>query len=367
MVTATQLHVPWVHNNKGKGKLLNFVPSNTFRVILITLKVVYFSFFKFFGFMKIFIWILIIKGIFLFCANAQEVTFNGSLWDNATGIDIKSTIYAISEGRKIKLGESSSTGIISLKIPTNIQYLIFESDGYTSIKQPVSFTGLFIKSSKFNIGIRTSIIGIPPPKMLTTGIFCIPNSNPKDIQYEIFRAEERFFITNITRLINANLTSNHEMSQGHYLLVISTKEGEKLMEKDVFIKEGLTFVDTHIEEQSSDKISQPTLTEKVFKNLSVYFDQSKYDLKNDAHLVLDSTVNYLINHIKTKILVVGYTDNIGNKEPNLTLSEYRARAVSAYLEKNGVHSTQIITKWKGSENNAGNKINNKRVDIQIIQ
>ena len=71
--------------------------------------------------------------------------------------------------------------------------------------------------------------------------------------------------------------------------------------------------------------------------------------------------------------MVGHTDNIGKKEPNVTLSEYRARAVSGYLRNKGVLVNQITTKWEGATQQAeaadvSKKIeNNKRVVIEIIK
>ena len=79
-------------------------------------------------------------------------------------------------------------------------------------------------------------------------------------------------------------------------------------------------------------------TETIFDSRNLYFDQSKYKLKAEAKLTLDSASAYLINHAKTKILVVGHTDNVGSREPNVILSEYRARAVAGYLQRKGVNA-----------------------------
>ena len=307
--------------------------------------------------------------------NVPSVTFHGSFWDNATGVDLKSVVYAVSGDKKIKLGESNIRGIISLQIPANIQYLIFESKGYESIKQPVHFVGTFARQLKCNFGIRTSVVGIAPPKIITTGIFCVPSTYPKGTQYEIFRAKGRFFITNITALIKANSTAAHEMIPGHYLLVVSNDRGKKLMEKDVFITEGISFVDTHIEEQNSLIIPSIRTTEGVeakFNNRSLYFAQSSYDLPETTKATLDSVSAYLVSNQGAKISVVGYTDNIGSRNPNVTLSEFRARAVGSYLQKKGIASQRIMVRWQGPDQQIkvtdnSERFKNRRVVIEIIK
>ena len=71
------------------------------------------------------------------------------------------------------------------------------------------------------------------------------------------------------------------------------------------------------------------------------------------------------------IEIIGHTDNAGKEELNLTLSKYRARVVSKYLEQKGVPTNQIAVKWKGSSSSLFpndteiNRKKNRRVELQI--
>lgn len=303
---------------------------------------------------------------------------NSRCWDAETGVDLKSTVYAIVNEEKIELGKSNNSGIINLKIPTHIQALVFESDGYDPIRTPVNFSGGFSIHSKFSIGLPMGK-GKTSSKKLNYVIFCIPDTYHKDWAYEFYRAKNRSFITDFSIFIkhgvNAELQMEPAYSPGHYLLVINSENGEKIIERDLFIKEGLNFVDLHVEKKSStveipsDKQEQlPTMT---FNARTLYFDQGGADLKADVKLTLDSATLYLLHHPETTISVVGYTENLGNRERNIALSEYRARAVSTYLQQKGVKPNRIKTDWKGPDeqlkavngNNDAHK--NRRVVIQI--
>ena len=73
----------------------------------------------------------------------------------------------------------------------------------------------------------------------------------------------------------------------------------------------------------------------------------------------------------TDILIEGHTDDVGKDAYNLTLSQKRAEAVSAYLVANGINKTRTTTKWYGeaqpkSDNTkAEGKALNRRVEFAI--
>jgi outer membrane protein OmpA-like peptidoglycan-associated protein len=310
----------------------------------------------------------------------------GTYWDAATGIDLKSTVYARVDGKKIKLGESNDKGILNLRVPTNAQSLIFESDGYVSTEKPVHFIGSFTGYSRFNIGLPVYKKGVVAVEKSTkqkysqnpeTVIFCIPDSHRKDMQYELFRAKNRFLLDDFSIIINANLSHNTDRIPGDYIVAVKSKNGQILLEKDISLKDGLNFIDLHVEKQNKEVEAPATKLaespETTFEKATLYFDQSSYDLKTDSKLTLDTAASYLLNHRETKILVVGYTDNVGSREPNVTLSEYRARAGTGYLQKKGVSPNQIITKWEGPNQqiettNTPNKgAKNRRVVLEIIK
>jgi outer membrane protein OmpA-like peptidoglycan-associated protein len=69
----------------------------------------------------------------------------------------------------------------------------------------------------------------------------------------------------------------------------------------------------------------------------------------------------------------GYTDDAGDKKSNLKLSDQRAKAVAADLEKQGVSASRISAKGYGDAHSeeentteAGRQ-KNRRISLQVLQ
>jgi OmpA-OmpF porin, OOP family len=111
----------------------------------------------------------------------------------------------------------------------------------------------------------------------------------------------------------------------------------------------------------------------LFDPRTVYFNTGKNILNVDAELkdYLAKATAYLKENTDKKLLVTGYTDNVGNPASNVTLSANRAAFVKGELIKQGMADTTIETEGKGmadpiAENNtADGKAKNRRVTIQL--
>ncbi len=313
--------------------------------------------------------------------NKRFIVFDkGSCWDANTGVDLKSRVYSVIDDIKIKIGESNSEGLIlNLNIPTNSQFLVFESDGYEPIRKQTYFIGSFSGVAKFNMSLpmlkKGTIVNSMDSKQKfnrtpETAIFCIPENRNQAIDYELLHSKNRTYCTNFTNLIVVGSSFNIDLSPNHYLLVMKSKNGQIKFEKELVIVDGLSFIDLHIEDQVKvTKVDEKPAT--LFDTRTLYFDQSSYELKANVKTTLDSVVTYLTNHSKVNITVFGYTDNVGSKKLNVALSEFRARTVAGYLKKKGVLSSQIITQGKGPDslvilkNSEEINIKSRRVVIQI--
>ncbi|WP_316632587.1 OmpA family protein [uncultured Flavobacterium sp.] len=82
-------------------------------------------------------------------------------------------------------------------------------------------------------------------------------------------------------------------------------------------------------------------------------------------------VKYM-EHVKdAAILVVGHSDNVGNRDSNVVLGQKRAEFSKTYLSKNGIESSRITTESKGPDEPIGEnttaegKANNRRTVITI--
>ena len=83
----------------------------------------------------------------------------------------------------------------------------------------------------------------------------------------------------------------------------------------------------------------------VLKN--VFFDTDKSLLKPESQIELDRLVVLMQQNPKMKIEVGGHTDNIGNKEHNLALSQNRAKSVYDFLVNKGIDAGRMTYQGYG--------------------
>lgn len=101
-------------------------------------------------------------------------------------------------------------------------------------------------------------------------------------------------------------------------------------------------------------------TNKASENLSAEEKQKVADIAKYSNHVTDAT-----------ILVVGHTDNVGNRDSNIILGQKRAEFTKDYLSKNGIDPSRITTESKGPDEPIGEntteegKANNRRTVITI--
>ncbi len=104
----------------------------------------------------------------------------------------------------------------------------------------------------------------------------------------------------------------------------------------------------------------------------VLFEQSQYSLQPGANVELDRIVEMLTNYPSMGLLIEGHTDNQGDWEPNMKLSEDRVRVVKEYLTSKGIAEGRIQTKaWGPSKPIASNGTDerrklNRRVEFTIM-
>lgn len=103
----------------------------------------------------------------------------------------------------------------------------------------------------------------------------------------------------------------------------------------------------------------------------VLFDTGGYTLSSDAKKRLDVVAHALKDNPTRAVTIAGYTDNKGKSETNRTLSQKRADSVKAYLEKQGVPASRLVSEGKGDTNpvasndSESGRADNRRVEITM--
>jgi len=105
---------------------------------------------------------------------------------------------------------------------------------------------------------------------------------------------------------------------------------------------------------------------------NVTFGTNQATIEPKFEPILASVAKVIKEYDKTKIQIIGYTDNTGSVATNNALSLRRANAVSNFLRLNGVDINRIIVDGLGPQNPiASNKTakgreQNRRVEMTLI-
>jgi len=83
------------------------------------------------------------------------------------------------------------------------------------------------------------------------------------------------------------------------------------------------------------------LIKKIVKNVKIYFDYDKADLRNDAVSLLDKAVSTLKKDPETSILVTGNCDIRGTEKYNEKLGRKRAESTKNFMLSKGIPEDRI--------------------------
>ena len=116
------------------------------------------------------------------------------------------------------------------------------------------------------------------------------------------------------------------------------------------------------------KLQYITVSERI------QFETNKAILLPQSQIVLNEVVKVLKDnpHI-TLIEIGGHTDNVGDKDKNLLLSQQRAESVKAYIMTQGINGQRMRAMGYGqnvpvaSNSNEAGRLQNRRVEFRIIE
>jgi outer membrane protein OmpA-like peptidoglycan-associated protein len=128
--------------------------------------------------------------------------------------------------------------------------------------------------------------------------------------------------------------------------------------------------------------NKAVVNEKIFDNIkagqslsiedNVYFDQSSYILRPEAHGQLNRLAAIMARNTAIKIEIVGHTDNVGDPRLNQILSEQRAKVIANYLINQGVSEANISHRGEGQtkplapNDTEENRQRNRRVQFLVM-
>jgi len=152
------------------------------------------------------------------------------------------------------------------------------------------------------------------------------------------------------------------IDKNNYLLVIQGDDFFRIEER--FFLDGDTSFD----------IQTPSINYNRWKFASLEFENGSAEILPEMHTDLDKLVNFLVDHPTMSLKISGHTDQEGNADMNLRLSQRRADSIKKYIMENGqVASERIDAKGYGSqrpiveEKTEADKRINRRVEFELVK
>jgi outer membrane protein OmpA-like peptidoglycan-associated protein len=115
-----------------------------------------------------------------------------------------------------------------------------------------------------------------------------------------------------------------------------------------------------------------TVDGKPVYRFFVYFEFNQYTLNSKAFETVDQAIQQLRNSPGMRILINGYTDDVGTVPQNNWVSRKRSQMVFDYMNSRGIGSERMVPKFFGKDNPVASNENpntswlNRRVEI-IVQ
>ena len=112
---------------------------------------------------------------------------------------------------------------------------------------------------------------------------------------------------------------------------------------------------------------------KITNLPAVQFVQSKAELLPDAQPAMQQLLTFMQTHSTTEILLAGHTDNQGDFDANVKLSQDRVDVVKSYLVSNGIAASRITAKGYGptrpvaSNSRESSRQQNRRVEMTVVK
>lgn len=117
--------------------------------------------------------------------------------------------------------------------------------------------------------------------------------------------------------------------------------------------------------------SQQSVLDQTLANRIIEFQSGSARLTPFGMSILDEMVAKMAQMPDSRFLIIGHTDNVGQRETNLALSHARALAVKNYMMAKGIPASHMDVLGKGPDepvaDNATNdgKARNRRIEFKI--
>lgn len=252
--------------------------------------------------------------------------------------------------------------------------LVANADGYQSYNGNLIIDRLDNSSSVYEIAMSRQVsilaFSISPEETKTKYLTELVRNNGKKIIPKLVDAFRGYSIVSTEESLRINVTSS-TTTGAPISISLPQFNGLLLVKIDLTDNQRRANAETVQTLHEEPHFENPTLAPPDRR--VIYFDQSSYDLRPSSMQTLDSLAMWLSQNPKYRIEIVGHTDNIGDRNRNLILSEFRSKVTCNYLVNRGVARRQVHWQARGGEQPAFSnseektKALNRRVELSIVR
>ncbi len=165
---------------------------------------------------------------------------------------------------------------------------------------------------------------------------------------------------------------------GKYVIAINTKNDFVLTVKkeDYAYESKLIPAEDTLRSEPLQEINfevKPIEVGKSYKLNDIYFGSNSFELNAESQAILDGFIEFLNENPRIKIAIHGHTDNVGNDDANMSLSQSRSQSVYTYLTEHGIAATRMSYKGFGetqpvaSNDTEAGRAKNRRTEFVILE
>jgi outer membrane protein OmpA-like peptidoglycan-associated protein len=291
-----------------------------------------------------------------------KVVLKGTVYNEKTMQPLQADLVVTPAATTAINLKSLATGKFETKIPEVAQYTIRATQaGF--LPKDLSFD---IPSLRGDTTLTVEVLLTPVAKelILTGTSFDLKTNNPLTTKLTIALKSDRKITYNLQA--EGGKYQQQVPKLGWYMLTASA-------EGYLNANDSVEFVSDEMTPMNKDLFLQPIEVGLTVRLRHIYFDFDKTTLKPESFTELNKVVDFLKRNPKVEIQISGHTDNKGNDEYNLNLSQGRSQAVVDYIISQGIEGYRLSaqgygeSKPDGSNDTEAGRANNRRVEVTVVK
>lgn len=233
---------------------------------------------------------------------------------------------------------------------------------FTFLKEDYDF--LPISYDSINIGIE----------LLKRHLETHPDKNLSITGYAFSSEENKSVFPNLG-FARANSTKNYFISKGiaKERIYLEGKISDDSLDQQDTLVSAVSFL-LFKSKEGIENTDYEQIKKEINENpIHLYFNvgESTIFIGENDRTKMTKIIDYLDHVVDSELILIGHTDNTGDRAENFVLGEARADFLKSYLVRNGVQETKIITSSKGPDEPIADnsteegRSQNRRVTVKI--